>query len=101
MTMASPAMSAHQGSIPSSPISPTALDNTSFHARAKSPNEEEMDGIEMVISGASAYEGHHEDLEEDEVDLDVVPDNLGVMGDSLNPRLSRISVSKTSPLGVT
>ena len=75
---------------PTSPISPNGLDNTSFHAfrsRAKSPDEvdQEVDHVGDMESDA---------LGEDEQDVDEDVMGSGLLGkDSLNPRLSRISVS--------
>ncbi len=74
-----------------SPSSPTdGVDSTSFHARAKSP--EEMDEIDHHIEGTSGSEIGSEDGAGEEVDY--VESNIG--NDSLNPRLSRISVSLIS-----
>ncbi|RXK40938.1 hypothetical protein M231_01786 [Tremella mesenterica] len=100
ITTASPAMSARDKSLPTSPISPTGLDHTSFHLGGKSPDEEEMEGIERLMSGPQAYDQPHESTgDEDEIDGDLVSDTLSAMGqDSLNPRLSHLSTESTNSL---
>lgn len=76
---------------PTSPRSSTGVDHTSFHERAKSPDEtSEGEMVEDDVDGpetARAYEGGEEE-EADEVD------ELGAIQELDDPRLSRISVSR-------
>ena len=100
ISAASPTWSSFGGrqSGPASPISP-GVDHTSFHARAKSPEEmraeEEEMQAEMYVDG-EFEEGHDAGDEVDETD-DIVGHGMMGAGEAMNPRLSRISVS--SPAG--
>jgi len=83
---------------PTSPISPThALDHTSFHLRAATP-EEGRDGVDLVKNHVQpARQIRDDDGEVDEVDADIVRQDLSIIG-PLDPRLSRISVRSTAAI---
>ncbi|ORY24001.1 hypothetical protein BCR39DRAFT_548111 [Naematelia encephala] len=84
-----------------SPVSPDSpIDNTSFHARAKSPEADEEGSVglaERALSESGEFEGEIGGDEVDEVDGDVV--RQGHMGQGLlDPRLSRISTDSANSL---
>ncbi|KAK8847502.1 hypothetical protein IAR55_005360 [Kwoniella newhampshirensis] len=87
----SPPWKARYDSRPTSPMSPSdMIDNTSFHARAKSPEDDgEGDQFERNASGM----GYVDKGEEHEVDHDV-----GQGKDSLDPRLSTLSTESSLSL---
>ena len=97
----SPASSAF-GSQPMSPTSP-GVDNTSFHTRAKSPEDtadEDLDHAEVQVEVEHADDEDEEGMQElDETDDVVGQGLLGVGGEALNPRLSRISVRQLEATG--
>jgi len=104
MSAASPTWSSFGGrqSGPASPISP-GVDHTSFHARAKSPEEmraeEEMQAeMEMRMDGGPDEVGHEGGDEVDEAE-DIIGQGMMGAGEAMNPRLSRISVSSPNRLG--
>lgn len=79
--------------MPTSPISP-GIDHTSFHTRARSPSD--IGAEDLQAAEDDLEEGYGEDYgEDDEVDEgeDVVG-GLGENGKALDPRLSRLSVSR-------
>ncbi|WVW78339.1 hypothetical protein I302_100293 [Kwoniella bestiolae CBS 10118] len=92
----------------SRPTSPSSqideVDNTSFHARAKSPEtgeDDEPDHAEMdTFVPAGQHDQDEEEHEEvDQIDMDIMGQGLlGVGGDTMNPRLSRISTESTNSL---
>ncbi|WRT64675.1 uncharacterized protein IL334_001609 [Kwoniella shivajii] len=89
---------------PTSPSSPIdEVDNTSFHARAKSPEtdgDDEPDQAEMdTFIPAGQHDADLDNDELDEIDADVMGQGMvGVGSDTLNPRLSRISTESTNSL---
>ncbi|WWD07540.1 hypothetical protein V865_005641 [Kwoniella europaea PYCC6329] len=92
----------------SRPTSPSSqmdeVDNTAFHARAKSPateDDDELDHAEMDTFVPSGQHDEHENGQEelDQIDMDIMGQGLlGIGGDALNPRLSRISTESTNSL---
>ncbi|OCF33867.1 hypothetical protein I316_04579 [Kwoniella heveanensis BCC8398] len=88
---------------PTSPSSQDEVDNTSFHARAKSPGTEGDDDVDYAEMDAFIPAGHHDDddigqHEADEVDSDVMGQGMTASHDTLNPRLSRISTESSISL---
>ena len=97
--MKSPTWSNRSDSVPPSPISPR-VDQTSFHARAKSPEdlgEEEARAAEDAVEDRGEESVHGGDRDLDELDDVVGQAMLGT--EALNPRLSRISASHSIDLG--
>jgi hypothetical protein len=93
VTATSPTWSTYGEGVPTSPTSP-GVDSTSFHSRAKSPEEveqEEDETAEMQMD----QDREMGDVERNE-ELEETDDAVGMLGggsEALNPRLSRISVS--------
>ncbi|WVQ69388.1 uncharacterized protein L199_007605 [Kwoniella botswanensis] len=92
----------------SRPTSPSSqideVDHTSFHARAKSPATEDDDEPDHAEMDTFVPSGQHDEHEEghdelDQIDMDIMGQGLlGIGGDALNPRLSRISTESTNSL---
>lgn len=100
VSVTSPTWSVRGQSVPTSPISP-GVDSTSFHFRAKSPEEmeqeeQDQEAAELQMEQDRAQEDAEMNDEVEETD-DAVG-MLGVGGEALNPRLSRISVSDDAPV---
>ena len=79
--------------MPTSPTSP-GVDSTSFHFRAKSPEEIEQEeheaaDLQMDHDREMSEVGRNDEIEE----TDDAVGMLGTGSEALNPRLSRISVS--------
>ncbi|WWC86793.1 uncharacterized protein L201_001672 [Kwoniella dendrophila CBS 6074] len=99
-----PAWQTRFDSRPTSPSSQAdEVDNTSFHARAKSPGTEDDDDPDHAEMDTFIPAGQHEDDdvhdEVDAIDMDIMGQGmLGMGSDTLNPRLSRISTESTNSL---